>query len=334
MLKNVNVRMTRRMKNRITELLNIEYPIIQGAMQYLSRSELAIAVSNAGGLGTIPAMTFRTPEELREEIQTIKKHTNKPFAVNISMLPEVVINELTMKFVEVIIEEKVPVVETSGRSPQELVPLFKENNIKHIHKVSSIRHAKKAQELGVDAVTIVGFECGGHPGMDDVSSSILFAKASEELTIPVIGGGGICDGKSFYGAMSLGIDGVVIGTRFLMSEEVKTSEVYHKTVLELNENDTTLILRSLNNAMRVADNKQAEKILKMEEENASLSELLPVISGIKTYQAILSGDTDNAQLVVGQNIGRIHSIKSVEDIMSELVSGFNKQHSKMTSLVK
>lgn len=317
------------MKNRITELLNIEYPIIQGAMQYLSRAELAIAVSSAGGLGTIPAMTFRSPEELREEIRKIKEHTDKPFAVNISMLPEVVINELTMKFVEVIIEEKVPVVETSGRSPEELVPLFKQNNIKHIHKVSSIRHAKKAEKLGVDAVTIVGYECGGHPGMDDVSSSILFAKASDELKIPIIGGGGICDGKSFYGAMALGVDGVVIGTRFLMSEEVQTSEEYQKTVLELNENDTTLILRSLNNAMRVANNKQAKKIHQMELEKAGLKELLPVISGIRTYEAILSGNVDEAQLVIGQNIGRIHSVLPVSEIMNELIYGFKKQHALM-----
>ncbi|MEG0255545.1 MAG: nitronate monooxygenase [Vagococcus sp.] len=318
------------MKNKLTELLNIEYPIIQGAMQYLSRAELAIAVSNAGGLGTIPAMTFRSPEELREEIQKIKSQTDKPFAVNISMLPEVIINELTMKFVDVIIEEKVPVVETSGRSPEELVPMFKENNIKHIHKVSSIRHAKKAQDLGVDAVTIVGFECGGHPGMDDVSSAILFAKASEELSIPVIGGGGICDGKSFYGAMSLGIDGVVIGTRFLLSEEVATSDIYKEKVLSFNENDTTLILRSLNNAMRVANNKQAKRIHDMEAEKASLKELLPVISGIKTYQAILNGEVDDAQLVVGQDIGRIHSVLPVSTIMEELVAGFKAQHNSMT----
>lgn len=319
------------MKTKITELLNIEYPIIQGAMQYLSRADLAIAVSNAGGLGTIPAMTFRTPEELRAEIRKIKSQTAKPFAVNISMLPEVIINELTMAFVDVIIEEKVPVVETSGRSPEELIPRFKENNIKHIHKVSSIRHAKKAEELGVDAVTIVGFECGGHPGMDDVSGSILFAKASDELTIPVIGGGGICDGKSFYGAMALGIDGVVIGTRFLLSEEVKTSEAYQAAVLNLNENDTTLILRSLNNAMRVAKNKQADKILDLESQEASLKELLPVISGIKTYEAILSGDLDHAQLVLGQNIGRIDSVMPVSEIMTELVSGFAEQRQFMTA---
>lgn len=322
------------MKTRLTELLGIDYPIIQGALQYLSRAELAIAVSNAGGLGMIPAMSFQSAEELRREIKKIKAGTTKPFGINVSMLPDVVINDLTKDFIRVIIEEQVPVVETSGNSPKDLVPIFKEHNVTCLHKVSSMRHARKAEQLGVDAVTIVGFECGGHPGMEDVSGSILFAKASDELTIPVIGGGGICDGKSFYGAMSLGLAGVVVGTRFLASQEVQTSAPFQATLLTAQENQTLLTLRSLNNAMRVYRNPLSEKVLAMEKNGATLKELLPVISGIRSYEAMLAGDIDNAQVVVGQAIGRINAILPAAEIIQEFVTGFQVTHQKMTQIIE
>ena len=320
------------MKTKITELFDIKYPIIQGALQYLSMTDLAVAVSESGGLGTIPAMSFRQPEELRSAIREIKERTSKPFAVNISMLPEVVIDSLTKSFIEVVIKEQVPIVETSGRSPQGLVPIFKDHGLICTHKVSTLKHAKKAQELGVDAVTIVGYECGGHPGIHDVTSSIFFAKAVSELTIPIIGAGGICDGKSFYSAMSLGVDGVMLGTRFLASTEVKTSPEFRETLLKIQEHQTVLTLQSLNNAMRVYHNPLAEKILQLEADGATLAELMPYISGIKSFKAMESGQIDEAQIVVGQAIGRINEILPASAIINELMTGFQTSHQQMNVL--
>lgn len=321
------------MKTRISDLLSIEYPIIQGAMQYLARAELAAAVSNAGGLGIIPAMTFRTGDELRAEIQKVKSLTDKPFGVNISLVPDVVVPDLITEYLKIIIEEEVHAVETSGQKPTLFVKPLKEAGIKLIHKVATVHHAISAEKEGVDAVTVVAFEAGGHPGMEDVAGSVLFPKAVESLSIPVLGGGGIVDGKSMYAAMAYGLDGVVMGTRFLASKEIGAPDAFKEKIIQFQENQTVLTLRSLRNALRTASNPLSQKILEMESQGASLQELFPYISGIKTYEAIMKGDFDNAQMSMGQGIGRIEEVQSVQEIIANMVAEFKATHEKMSALV-
>ena len=321
-------------KTRLTEMLGIEYPIIQGSMQYMSLAELASEVSNAGGLGLIPSMAFPNTEELRKEIRKMKALTDKPFGFNISLVPEVVVPEVIFDYIDVLIEEEVPVIETSGQRPAKFIEPIKKASIPIMHKVTSIRHAKAAQKDGADIIVLVGTEGGGHPGSDQVAGQILWAKAVEELDVPVIASGGIVDGKSMYSAMSLGVDGVLMGTRFLATPEVNASEAYRQALLTVPENGTVLTMKSLNNAMRVANNPFAQKILAKEAEGATLEELMPLISGIRSYEKMKEGKYNEAQLSVGQGIGRVDEIKPAGEIVEEIVEGFYETHNYMNRLVK
>jgi len=309
------------MKTRITELLGIEYPIIQGGMQWLSRAEFAAAVSNAGGLGLITAATHAGKKELVEEIRKTRELTDRPFGVNISMLPEISSREKTVEYFEAVIEEKVPVVETSGRSPEDFVPHLKRAGIKLIHKVPAVRFAQKAERVGADAVTIVGFECGGHPGMDDVTTFILTPKAASSLSIPVIAGGGVADARGFVAALALGAEGVVMGTRFVATTESLAHPRYKEWIVRAQETDTMIIQRSIRNPARVMKNAAAEKVSEMEARGASLEELLTVISGRLGRRALFEGDLDGGTFAVGQCIGLIHEIKSVREVIEEIIAG-------------
>lgn len=309
------------MKTRITELLGIKYPIIQGGMQWLSRAEFAAAVSNAGGLGLITAATHPGKKELVEEIRKTRELTDKPFGVNISMLPEISSKEKTVEYFEAVIEEKVPVVETSGRSPEEFVPYLKQAGIKLIHKVPAVRFAQKAERVGADAVTIVGFECGGHPGMDDVTTLILTPKASANLSIPVIAGGGIADARGFVAALALGAEGVVMGTRFVATTESLAHPKFKEWIVQAQETDTVIIQRSIRNPARVMRNAAAEKVAEMESRGANLEELLTVISGRVGRRALFEGDLDGGTFAIGQCVGLIHEIKPVKDVIEEIVNG-------------
>ncbi len=251
-------------KTKVTELLDIQYPIIQGGLQWLSTAKLAAAVSNAGGLGIITARSFERKERLKEEIRNAKDLTDKPFGVNVSMLPKPVSGEMTEEYFDAIIEEGVKVVETAGRNPEPYIPKLKEAGIKVIHKVPAVRYAQKAEKVGVDAVTIVGFECGGHPGMDDVTTMILIPKAVQVLKIPVIAAGGICDARGFMAALSLGADGVLMGTRFMLTRECWMHPRIKEKLLEATELDTMIIERSIRNPIRVIRNKAAIKAQEME----------------------------------------------------------------------
>ena len=322
------------MKTRLTEMLGIEYPIIQGSMQYMSLAELAAEVSNAGGLGLIPSMAFPDVDSLRAEVRKMKRLTNKPFGFNISLVPEVIVPEVIFDYINVLIEEEVPVIETSGQRPAEFIKPIKEAGIPIIHKVTSIRHAKAAQKDGADIIALVGAEGGGHPGSDQVSGQILWAKAAEELDVPVIAAGGIVDGKSMYSAMSLGVDGVLMGTRFLATPEVNASDAYRQALLQLPENGTVLTMQSLKNAMRVANNAFAQRILAKEAEGATLEELMPLISGRRSYEKMKEGKYDEAQLSVGQGVGRVTKILPAKEVMEELVEDFYKTHEMMNRLVK
>lgn len=322
------------MQTRLTEMLGIQYPIIQGSMQYMSLAELASEVSNAGGLGLIPSMAFPDTESLRQEIRKMKTLTDKPFGFNISLVPEVVVPELIFDYINVLIEEEVPVIETSGQRPAKFIEPIKKAGIPIMHKVTSIRHAKAAQEDGADIIVMLGGEAGGHPGSEQVAGHILWAKAVEELDVPVIASGGIVDGKSMYSAMSLGVDGVLMGTRFLATPEVNASDAYREALLTIPENGTVLTMQSLNNAMRVANNPFAQRILKKEAEGATLKELMPLISGIRSYEKMKEGKYNEAQLSVGQGIGRVDEIKPAGEIVEEIVEVFYETHNYMNRLVK
>lgn len=320
-------------KTRLTEMLGIQYPIIQGGLQWISLAELAAAVSNAGALGIITAATHKTKKDLQNEIRKTRDLTDKPFGVNISMLPEMTIDDLTAVYVETVIEEGVKVVETSGRSPEAFIQDLKAAGVKLIHKVPSVRFAKKAEAIGADAVVISGFECGGHPGMDDVTELVLLPKAAESLRIPVIAAGGIADGRGLVAALALGAEGVLLGTRFVATEESIAHPNFKKWIVTANETDTTLILRSIRNPTRVVRNAAAQKVLEMERRGASLEELLTVISGQIGRKALLEGDLDGGTFAIGQVIGLIHDIKPVAKVINDIMEEAEQVYQRLTSLM-
>jgi nitronate monooxygenase len=319
-------------ETRITQLLGIKYPIIQGGLQWLATAQLASAVSEAGGLGIISSLSFPNEGALRMEIRRMKEMTKKPFGINLSMLPELTKGDRTEEILKVILEEGVPIVETSGRSPEPFVQILKRQGIKLIHKAPSVRFAQKAESIGADAVTIVGFECGGHPGMDDVTSIVLTPRAAESIRIPIIAGGGIADARGFLAALALGAEGVVMGTRFVATHECPVHPRIKEWFIKARETDTMVIQRSIRNAARVIKNKAAEKTLLMEERGASLEELLTVISGQMGLKALQDGDLEGALIACGQCVGLIHEIKSVKEAIEEIIQGAQSILKKLNSI--
>ena len=320
-------------KTRITELLGIKYPILMGGMQWISFAEMAAAVADAGGMGFIPAASFEKIEDLRAEIRRAKDMTDGPIGMNISMLPEFSAGEPTMDYLEVGIEEKVSAFETAGRSPEALVERVKGTKIPILHKVPQVRFAKKAESLGVDALIIVGFECGGHPGMADVTSMILTNKASRELSIPVIAAGGIVCGKSLVAALALGAEGVIMGTRFVASKETKIHKNFKDWILNATENDTTILLRSIRNPMRVMNNETAKKIGEIEARGTTLQEIISYASGKVGKEAYSSGDIDKGVIAVGEAIGLIDEIKSIKEIMEDVISEAEDVLSRLNTII-
>jgi len=316
-------------KTRITEMLTIEYPIIQGGMMWLATAELAAAVSNAGGFGIIAALSCGNGEGLREEIRKCKNLTDKPFGVNVSMLPDLATGERIEEYFDAICEEGVTAVETAGRTPEPYLPRLKEAGIRVIHKVPAVRHAQTAERLGVDAVTIVGFECAGHPGMDDVTTFILLQKASRELNIPLIAGGGICDAKGFVAALALGADGVLMGTRFMLTSECWAPRQIKERLLQASELDTMIIERSIQNAARVIKNPAAARALEMEQGGATLEELLTVVSGQVGLKALRQGDADAGVIACGQIVGMIDTLKGVKEVIDEIVAGAHEIYRRL-----
>jgi nitronate monooxygenase len=319
-------------QTRLTKLLGIKHPIIQGGLQWLATAQLASAVSEAGGLGIISSLSFPDQDSLRKEIRRIREMTKNPFGVNLPMLPELTKDDRTEEVLEILLEEGVPVVETAGRSPEPFIRRIKSGGIKLIHKVPSARFAKKAESIGADAVTIVGFECGGHPGMDDVTSLVLIPTVASSLRIPVIAGGGIADARGFIAALALGADGVLMGTRFVATQECPAHPKIKEWLVKARETDTMVIQRSIRNAARTIKNKAAEKALAMEERGASLEELLTVISGRIGQKALLEGDLEGAIIACGQCVGLIHEIKSVKQVMEEIIQGAQSILQKLNSL--
>jgi NAD(P)H-dependent flavin oxidoreductase YrpB (nitropropane dioxygenase family) len=305
-------------KTRITEIFGIEYPIIQGALMWLSRAELVAAVSNAGGLGTIAALTFPTTNELREEIKRAKSLTDKPFAVNITLLPT--IRPINYgEYIDAAIEEGVKIIETAGRSPQPYMKQLKDAGVKVIHKVARVKDAKAAERLGVDAVAMVGFEAAGHPGMDAVTSLVLIPISADAVNIPVIASGGIGDGRGLVAALALGAEGVLMGTRFMASKECALHPKIGQWLLQARETDTLMIERSIQNAARVMKTDYAQRVLEMEEKGATLEELLPFISGDRSKRSYISGDMNAATIACGQIVGLIHEMPTVREIIEGII---------------
>jgi nitronate monooxygenase len=312
--------MTQKFKTKITEMLDIEHPIISGGMQWLSRAELVAAVANAGGIGFITAESFGTPEDLRQEIRKTRDLTDKPFGVNLSMVPEFGLPERTLKFCDVVCEEGLKVVETAGRSPEPLMPKLKQSGVRVIHKLTSVRHALTAQRLGVDAVTMIGFGSGGHIGNDNVASFILLPKAVAALEIPVIAGGGICNARGFLAALAMGAEAVLMGTAFMMTKECPLHENIKDRLVETKETDTALLLTTISNPIRCIKNKLADECLMIEEQGASFEEIIKTVAGGKGQIAYDSGDPDAAPIACGQIAGLIDSIKSVKEVIEDIIS--------------
>jgi nitronate monooxygenase len=306
-------------KTQFTKDFGVELPIMQGGMMWISKKELVSAVSNAGGLGILSALTFETPDKLANEIEQTKKLTNKPFGVNLTFLP-------TLKpvnydaYIEVIIQSGVKIVETAGRNPSDYIEKLKSNNVKIIHKCTSIRHALKAQSIGCDYVSIDGFECAGHPGEDDVTSLILIPRANDELNIPVIASGGFGDARGFVAALSLGACAVNMGTRFMVTKEAPLHENIKQALLKAKETDTVLVERSLKNTLRAFKNAHALKVLELEQHGSTLEELAPYLSGLNGKKMLDEGLIDNGLLACGQVIGLINDIPTIKELITNIIN--------------
>jgi len=313
-------------RNRVTEMLHIEYPIIQGGMLWISCPELAAAVSNEGGLGMLASAVYASSEELRDAIWKTKSLTDKPFGVNISLFPTTGA-DLNEEFIDVLVEEGVGVAETSGmRSPAEYVGRLKEGNVKIIHKCAGIGYAKTAERVGVDAVTMIGAENGGATGMSDVTTFVAIPAAVNALNIPVIAAGGICDARSFVAALALGAEGVLIGTRFMATHESPAHPKFKEWLVKAKETDTIITERSLKIGHRVLRNQAAEKVLEVEGRGSSsgeflLEELLPLISGEQARKVMIEGKIEEGLAYCGQVVGRIDKILSVKEVIREMVNG-------------
>lgn len=307
------------MKTRMTELLNIEYPIFCGGMFRVGRAPLVAAVSEAGGLGFLTSAHYETAEALRAEIRRAKQLTKKPIGVNITLSPRrlALPNEA---YIEVLIEEGVRVVETAGRNPEKYLPTLKEHGVTVIHKVPSVRYAKKAEQLGVDAVAIVGIEGGGHPGEGDIGSFVLIPKTVDSVSIPVIAGGGIADGRGLAAALALGADGVLMGTRFMAAKESLLHDNVKRWMVEAKESDSMLIQRTIGSTHRVAKNDVALQVLEAERRGASIDELYPLITGKRTEKVFYEGDVNAGVWSCGASVGLIDGVLSAKEVIERMVS--------------
>lgn len=309
------------MKTRITELFGIEHPIIQGGMHYVGYAALASAVSNAGGLGIITALTQRTPEALAAEIRRCRELTDKPFGVNLTFLPSVTPPDYP-GYIKAIIEGGVKVVETAGNNPQKWLPALKEAGIKVIHKCTAVRHALKAETIGCDAVSVDGFECGGHPGEDDVPNFILLPRAAEELSIPFVASGGMADGRSLVAALALGAEGMNMGTRFIATREAPVHDNVKQAIVAASELDTRLVMRPLRNTERVLGNAAVDRLLDKERQlGASLKfeDIAAEVAGV--YPRIMQdGEMDAGAWSCGMVAGLIRDVPTAKELIERIMA--------------
>src|SRR5712664_312994 len=309
------------MKTKITEMFEIEHPIIQGGMHFVGFAELAAAVSAAGGLGIITGLTQRTPEALANEIRRCREMTNRPFGVNLTFLPAVTPPDYP-GFIEAIIAGGIKIVETAGNNPAKWLPILKENGIKVIHKCTSVRHSLKAEAIGCDAVSVDGFECGGHPGEDDIPNMILLPRAADELKIPFLASGGMADARSLVAALAMGAAGMNMGTRFIATKEAPVHNNVKNAIVAASELDTTLVMRALRNTERVLKNKGVERLLEIEREKGSelkIEDIYEQVAGIYP-KVMINGEMDAGAFSCGMVVGLIKDIPTVKELIDRIMA--------------
>ncbi|MET4723972.1 NAD(P)H-dependent flavin oxidoreductase YrpB (nitropropane dioxygenase family) [Bradyrhizobium japonicum] len=308
------------MKTAITELFGIEHPIIQGGMHFVGFAELAAAVSNAGGLGIITGLTQKTPELLAKEFARCRDMTDKPFGVNLTFLPTFSAPPYP-EYIAAIVEGRIKAVETAGRSPEQYMPALKAAGIKVIHKCTSVRHSLKAERIGCDAVSVDGFECGGHPGEDDIPNMILLPRAAEELKIPFVASGGMADGRSLVAALSLGAAGMNMGTRFIATREAPVHQNVKNALVAATELDTRLIMRALRNTERVLKNANVDRLLEIEREKGAklnIDDIHDQVAGVYP-KIMLDGQMDAGAWSCGMVAGLIHDIPSCKELVDRIM---------------
>lgn len=322
------------MKTRITEMFGIRYPILQGGMQWVGRAELAAAVSNAGALGILTALTQSSPEDLAREVRQCREMTDRPFGVNLTILPTIKPVPYA-EYLQAALESGVKVIETAGRSPEEFIPAIKAAGAKVIHKCTSVRHSLKAEAVGCDAVSVDGFECAGHPGEDDVTNLILLPAAATRLKIPMVASGGIGTGAQMAAAFALGAEGINMGTRFVATQEAPVHDSVKQAMVEADERQTALIFRSLKNTARVFRNRIADDVLAIEARpgTTDFAELQPLVAGARGRERVLEeGDIEGGIWTAGMVIGLIHDIPTCAELVERLVEEYRAAAERISAL--
>jgi nitronate monooxygenase len=308
-------------KTRITELFGIEHPIVQGGMHFVGLAEMAAAVSNAGGLGIITGLTQRTPDDLGKEIRRCREMTDKPFGVNLTFLPSINPPDYP-GYIQAIIDNGVKIVETAGNNPQKYMADLKAAGIKVIHKCTSVRHSLKAEAVGCDAISVDGFECGGHPGEDDVPNFVLLPRAAEELKIPFVASGGVANGKQLAAALALGAEGINMGTRFIATKEAPVHHNVKQAIVDASELDTRLVMRPLRNTERVLNNAAVQRLLEKEKAlgaNLKFEDIIHEVGGV--YPRIMQdGEMDAGAWSCGMVVGLIHDIPTCKELIEGIVA--------------
>jgi nitronate monooxygenase len=306
------------LKTRFTELVGVEHPVVQGGMQWVGRAELVAAVANAGGLGFITALTQPTPQALREEIERCRSLTKKPFGVNLTILPAINPPPYA-EYRQAIIDSGVKIVETAGNKPAEHVEEFKKHGIIVVHKCTSVRHGLSAERMGVDAISIDGFECAGHPGEDDVPGLILIPAAADKIKIPMIASGGFGDGRGLAAALALGAEGINMGTRFMCTQESPIHQAIKEQIVANDERATDLIFRTMHNTSRVAKNAISQQVVALEKQGAKFEDVRELVAGVRGRSVYEIGDNDAGIWSAGQIQGLIHDIPSCQELISRIV---------------
>jgi len=307
------------LKTRFTEMFGVDHPIAQGGMQWVGRAGLVSAVANAGGLGFITALTQPTPNDLVKEIERCRAQTNKPFGVNLTILPAINPPPYA-EYRAAIIDSGIKIVETAGNKPQDHVDEFKKHGIKVIHKCTSVRHALSAERMGVDAISIDGFECAGHPGEDDVPGLILIPAAADKVKIPMIASGGFGDGRGLAAALALGADGVNMGTRFMATKESPIHENVKQQMVQNDERATDLIFRTMRNTSRVARNAISQQVVELERQGAKFEDVRELVAGVRGKVVYETGDPDHGIWSAGMIQGLIHDVPSCEELIHRMVA--------------
>jgi nitronate monooxygenase len=307
------------MRTRITEMLGIRFPIVQGGMQWVGTAELVSAVANGGGLGILTALTQPTPEALAAEIVRCRGMTDAPFGVNLTILPTITPPPYE-RYLDVVIDSGIKILETAGNNPKEFIVRAKAAGVRLIHKCVTVRHALSAERSGVDIVSIDGFECAGHPGEDDIGGLVLIPVAAKALKVPIIASGGIADGRGLAAALVLGAEGVNMGTRFCATREAPIHERIKQALVNANERDTRLILRTLHNTARVLKNAVADEVVASESRGCSFEDIRPLVAGSRGRAALAAGDPDGGIITAGQTVGLIDDIPACAELIARMVA--------------